>query len=112
MQIVDEVEEFSAVAQAAIALSRELEEDYVEVWKIAWHLRRLLPQVPPQVLHQLGLGVLNGLVASGAALGDLSRETGGFVPWDSSEQLAEAARRWTELDREPNMGDIGWLART
>lgn len=55
--------------------------------------------------------VLNGLVASGAAVGDLAGESGAFLPWDSSDPLTEAARRWGELDHELTIGDVGWLAR-
>lgn len=109
---MSQVEELSAVAEAAITLRRELDEDYVEVWKITWHLRRLLPDTSRETLRQLGLGVLSGLVASGAALGDLSDETGSFEPRDPADALTEATRQWGELDRDLTMGDIGWLAGT
>src|SRR3954468_1923469 len=97
------------VAGTVDLLSRELDEDYVEVWKIAWHLRRMLPSAGPNEIRIFGEQVLIRLVASGALLSDVNHNDGRVTPWAVADPVAEAMRRWDALEGDPNMGDVGWL---
>ena len=96
----------------ASILNRELEEDFVEVWKISWHLRRLLPKASDDEIRDSGAVVLTNLTDSGAILGDLL-EDGAFVPrsGNASDLIAELLASWRDLGRDPNMGELGWLVK-
>ncbi|MBM7772928.1 hypothetical protein JOD54_003132 [Actinokineospora baliensis] len=99
--------------KVAESLSRELDDDYVEFWSLLWHLRRALPDADDQLLRTLSQAILTALTDSNVALGDLDGKTGTFLPWDNpSTSVATAMSMWQDLGRDPNMGDIGWLART
>jgi hypothetical protein len=47
-------DQVAAAAAVAVMISRELDEDYVELWKIAWHLRRKFGDVSDSCLRQVG----------------------------------------------------------
>lgn len=93
-------------------IRRELEEDYVGIWKVAWHLRRDLPNATDEVVRDLAEAVLGGLIGLGAVLGDLDGVTGAFIPWPPSGSLDSAMAAWHVLGRDPNIGEIAWLARS
>jgi hypothetical protein len=104
-------DQVTAVAAVAVMISRELDDDYVEVWKLAWHLRRKLGDASDNCIQELAEAILRGLVESGVSIGKLSGETGTFIPWQEGDGIGQAMREWAKLGRDPNMGDIGWLAR-
>ncbi len=97
---------------AADILKRELEEDYVGVWKISWHLRRLLPQASDDEIRNASALVLVRLTDAGAVVGELSAE-GDFVSrcGDASDVIAELMVSWRRLGRDPNIGELGWLVK-
>ena len=97
--------------EVAEVISRELDEDYVGVWKIAWHLRRALPDASDSEIRELALAILQGLEASDVVVGDLSGDSGLFTAWEPLVSADEVERRWLELGRDPNIGEVGWLAR-
>lgn len=90
----------------------ELDDDYVGVWKVPWHLRRALPHATDDAVRDLAEAILGGLISVGAVLGDLDGESGTFIPWPPSGALDAAMTAWRVLGREPNIGDIAWLARS
>jgi len=90
-------------------IARELDEDYVEVWKIAWHLRRLLPTASDIEVEEEARLIISGLCASGVLVGDLTDE--GFVAWDRHDSVDEVIRRWHQLGRDPTIGEVAWLMR-
>ncbi|MCP2273717.1 hypothetical protein LV75_006248 [Actinokineospora diospyrosa] len=99
--------------EVAEALSRELDDDYVEFWSLLWHLRRALPEADDELLQAVARPILVALTGSGVVLGDLNGDTGTFLPWGNASTAVDTAMAmWRELGRDPNMGDIGWLART
>lgn len=104
---------FSQVAlavQVAITISRELDDDYVEIWKTPWHLRRELPTSGEELVIELADAILRGLQGSGIVVGTIDPK-GAFLPSRSQETAVdEVMKRWRALGRDPNMGEIGWLA--
>lgn len=86
---------------------RELEEDYVEMWVIAWRLRRAKPTATTEELRKLAATVLARLLKAGARLGDDTDD--GFVEWENGADVLRAMRAWAALGRDPNMGEIAWL---
>lgn len=104
------VREIAAAVAAGDALSRELDDDAVGVWKVAWHLRRALPSVPDAQLQELAEGVLRGLGESAVAVGELD-DLGVFHEWERDRGIDQAMARWRELGRDPNIGEVAWLAR-
>lgn len=101
-----------AAIVVADKIRAELNDDYVGVWKVVWHLRRALPNATDGAVHELSEAVLGGLISLGAVLGDIDGATGSFIPWPSSGSLDAAMEAWRVMGREPSIGDIGWIARS
>jgi hypothetical protein len=103
-----------AVAAIAVAevISRELDDDYVGLWKVAWHLRRKLGSGSDKQIRELAEVILQGLAPSGVFVGELSEETGEFDAWSEAAGIDRAINEWAELGRDPNIGEIAWLARS
>ncbi len=90
----------------------ELDDDYVGLWTVPWHLRRALPNASDDVVRDLAEAILGGLLGVGAVLGDLDGEAGAFIPWLPSGALDVAMTAWRALGRDPNIGEVAWLARS
>jgi hypothetical protein len=93
-------------------ISRELDEDYVGLWTIPWHLRRALPDASDALVWELARAILGGLERSGLVVGDLDGYSGLFIPWSGDTGVDTAMQRWRDLGRDPNIGEIAWLMRT
>ena len=104
------VEGVAAAVTTGDLVSRELDDDAVGVWKIAWHLRRALPSVTATEMHELAEGVLRGLQPSGVSVGELD-DLGAFQEWDRVNGISEVMARWRKLGRDPNIGEVAWLVR-
>lgn len=102
----------AVAASVAIAIHRELEDDYVGLWEVPWHVRRAIPQPGANDVRDISAAVLEALVGRDAALGTLDETTGRFYPWDSDAAVAAAMSAWRELGRDPSIGEVGWLALT
>jgi len=98
--------------KVAEKISRELDDDYVGLWKLPWHIRHDWPSASDEQVLALASSVLESLVSGGAALGDLDGETGSFEPWPSHLQVETAIEFWQRLGRDPNIGEVAWLARS
>ncbi|MTD56096.1 hypothetical protein [Amycolatopsis pithecellobii] len=103
--------EASAAVAVAEVISRELDEDYVGLWTLAWHLRRRLGSVSDVRIRELAEVILRGLAPSGVTVGDLSGETGIFDEWPEPAGIERAISQWARLGRDPNIGEIAWLVR-
>ena len=101
----------TAAIVVAGKLRSELEDDYVGLWKVPWHLRRDLPGASDTLVAELAEAILDGLLGLGAVLGDLDGASGTFVPWPSAGALSAAMAAWRALGRDPNIGEVAWLAR-
>ncbi|MCM3657271.1 hypothetical protein M3147_08410 [Agromyces mediolanus] len=86
----------------------ELKDDYVELWALPWRIRRAFPGVSDERVRELGAVILKALLTD-AVMGNLDGNTGRFHPW-SVDGFEVAMSAWRALDRDPNMGDIGWIA--
>ncbi|MDA8439916.1 MAG: hypothetical protein M0Z51_13790 [Propionibacterium sp.] len=103
--------ELVIAAQVAEKLSRELDEDYVGLWKVAWHIRRAWPDGSDDQMRSLAASILTVLLTTGVRLGDLDADTGQFCPWPGSNSVEAAIEAWARLGRDPNIGEVAWLAR-
>lgn len=104
-------DEASAAVVVAELISRELDEDYVGLWKVAWHLRRVRGDASDEQIRKLGEVILRGLAPSGVSIGELSETSGIFSAWSDDVGIERAVTQWAELQRDPNIGEIAWLAR-
>jgi hypothetical protein len=93
----------------AAEISRELDEDYVEMWKLPRRIREEWPDATGHEVQAVAEIVLTMLVEAGARLGDIDWQAEEFRPWPPVGAVGRAMDAWVRLGREPNMGDIGWL---
>jgi hypothetical protein len=100
----------NAVAETvAASISVELDEDYVEMWKVSSEVRAQWPEATGREVWSVARIVLNMLVEAGSRLGEIDWETGEFCPWPPDDAVDRAMGAWDRLGREPDMGEIGWL---
>ena len=90
----------------------EVDDDYVGLWKLPWHLRRELREPSDFLVFELGEAILGALLKLGVAIGDLEGNSGTFVAWSQTETLDAAMTAWRSLGRDPNIGEVAWLARS
>ncbi|GLU88578.1 hypothetical protein Agsp01_08330 [Agromyces sp. NBRC 114283] len=103
------MEESAATEYVVSAVREELRDDYVEFWLLLRIIRRSFPEADEARIRELTEVILEELL-EGAVMGDLDGDTGRFNPWPGNDQLKTVMSAWRSLGREPNMGDIGWLA--
>jgi hypothetical protein len=103
-------QEIAAAVTTGELVSRELDDDAVGVWKIAWHLRHALPSATAIDIHELAEGVLRGLQPSGVSVGEID-DLGVFQEWERLSGVSEVMARWRKLGRDPNIGEVAWLVR-
>lgn len=104
--------DMTSAAAVSLLVRRELEDDYVGLWVLPWHIRRLDPGAHDERVQQIARAALDALVAQDAALGDLDEATGIFDPWPRAGAVDKAMSRWRALHRDPNIGEVAWLALT
>lgn len=104
--------DLTAAASVAILIHRELESDYVGLWKIPWHIRRAIPDVSDEQVREIATAVLQALLANDVAIGSLDEITGSFDPWERRGAVDAALSAWRALGRDPNIGEVAWLAYT
>jgi hypothetical protein len=104
------VEEIAAAVATGDMLSRELDEDAVGIWKLAWHLRRMLPSATDETVQEIAEGILRGLERSDVSLGEID-DAGEFAEWNRDRAIEEAMAAWRRLARDPNIGEVAWLVR-
>lgn len=92
-------------------ISRELDEDYVGLWVVAWHIRRRLGPVDDDQVRRVARAVLEGLMESAVRVGTLDEATGTFSAWSTQDGVERAIREWSAMGRDPNIGEVAWLAR-
>jgi len=105
------VEEAIAVAVAE-KMSRELDDDYVELWSLPWYVRQDWPTASDEKVRYLCGSILRALTSTDVVLGDLDFNTGKFSPWKIDDPVDRAMAMWLQLGRDPTMGEIAWLSRT
>ncbi|PPK71143.1 hypothetical protein V5P93_003006 [Actinokineospora auranticolor] len=104
--------ELIAVMSVVVDISRELEDDHVELWKLPKNLRAVLPSADDDQIQGITRAMLIALLDSNVVLGDLSGKTGLFEPWpEPVASIDIAMAMWRDLGRDPNIGDVAWLSR-
>jgi hypothetical protein len=106
------IDETTVAASVAMLVHRELAEDGVGLWALPWHIRRALPEAGDRQVREIAAAVLEALVAAGAAIGSLDETTGTFTPWETQGAAESAMAAWQALGRDPNIGEVAWIART
>jgi hypothetical protein len=102
----------TVAASVAILIHQELEDDYVGLWKLPWHIRRAYPAVADHQVQAIAAGILRALLARNVAIGNLDETTGDFDPWPLRDAVECAMAAWRDLGRDPNIGEVAWLAST
>lgn len=105
-------DEMAAAATVSLLVRRELDDDYVGLWVLPWHIRRIDPNAPDERVQEIARAALEALVEQDAALGDLDEATGVFNPWPPGGAVDAAMSAWRALHRDPNIGEVAWLALT
>ena len=101
--------ENAVASTVAASIDRELDEDYVEMWKLPRRIREQWPEATEREVRSAVMMVLAILVKAGTQLGEIDWETADFHPWPAEGAVERVMSAWDRLGREPNMGDIGWL---
>ena len=104
--------ELIAAANVAMIVRREVDEDYVGLWVIPWHVRRSVVRASDDRVREISVAALTALLQDGVLIGDLDGNTGQFTPWSTDRPVAKVVADWRELGRDPNIGEIAWLARS
>lgn len=104
--------DLTTAASVALLIHRELDDDYVGVWKIPWHIRRALPDAGDKEVRDIAAAVLEALLNRDVAVGSLNETTGSFSPWAADDALDSIMSAWRDLGRDPNIGEVAWLALT
>lgn len=102
--------EVTAIASTVEQILSELEEDYVGLWVIPWLIRRELVAPSDESVFRCAEAVLREVTAHGALMGDLSGTTGQFAAWPASSAVDAALAAWQKLARDPDIGEVCWLA--
>lgn len=82
------------------------------LWKIPWHIRRALPDAGDDEVREIAAAVLEALLNRDVAVGNLNETTGTFIPWAVANALERVMSAWRDLGRDPNIGEVAWLALT
>ena len=95
----------------AADISRELDDDYVELWTLPRCIRSAWPNASERTVRFIATSALLALTSRDVVLGDLDGDTGSFSPWRVDNPVEAAMAMWARLGRDPNMGEIAWLSR-
>lgn len=100
------------VESIADAFVTECQDDFVGLWAILWEIKRTFPDYDATKARSTTIDVVRLMLDSDrVVIGDFDQEKH-FVPWPlrrgDAVQRLEAA--WDTLEREPDIGDIGWFA--
>lgn len=104
--------DLTAAASVAMLIHRELEDDYVGLWAVPWHIRRARPDASDDEVREIAAAVLEALLSRDVAIGSLDETTGSFSPWALDNALDSVMSAWRGLGRDPNIGEVAWLAVT
>lgn len=110
-QIQPVTENVAVPSRVARVIIRELEDDYVGLWTVPWLIRRAVPCVSDEEMLEIAGKTVKELLAGGVALGSLDETTGYFSAWPPGDSLIDAMSAWRALGRDPNIGEVAWLAR-
>ena len=92
--------------------------DYQSMWELAKHIRRKLgPSADADRVRRTVLQALRPLVEGGyAEFGQLARvdQFSELTPWSlrGKSAIDELERKWIQLGRDPEIGELAWLQLT
>ena len=67
--------ELIAAANVAMIVRREVDEDYVGLWVIPWHVRRSVVRASDDRVREISVAALTALLQDGVLIGDLDGNT-------------------------------------
>lgn len=88
----------------------ETQEDDVGVWVVARVLRTAWPEVDSVEMRLLAARVLRAVLQRGVSLGQFSPD-GDFEVWPADGSVDRVLIDWSDLGRDPDIGEIAWLRR-
>ncbi len=92
------------------AFVEEAQSDFCGLWLLAKWVREDLPSVDRETARRTTLVIIRRALENGQLVAGEFVDRN-FVPWDMSptEVLDRIDRAWSELGREPDVGDIAWF---
>ncbi len=92
----------------------ELPHDYVGLWGVVMSARRLLGDGASEHVRELALDAIRRVLISGEAIAGHPTSDGRFAPWavKPGDAIARIEREWAKLGRDPDIGEVAWLAGT
>ena len=88
----------------------ELWDDKVGLWRIARALRESDLDLEHRDIRLYAADVCRRLLDTGAALGQFGPNLE-FETWDRSSAVDRMLIGWSDLRRDPTIGDVAWLRR-
>ncbi len=94
------------------SLAEECHEDHVGLWRVVNAVRFDLGATNPSQTRELTLRLVHSLLHErGMQVGHPTTDGRHFVSWGVSpdQALSRIEREWTELGRDPNIGEVAWF---
>jgi hypothetical protein len=103
--------EDSVVASLRQQVRAAAAQDHLGLWWIVRIIGDQWPRVSEDSLREFVLSLLGEELAAGTLIAGFPTKAGGFVRWTGrpEEIVHEVDRRWKELGRRPNIGEVVWL---
>ncbi len=93
---------------------KQANSDWIEICELIWIVKSIgkihnLDEIKIKVLQLLELLLQQGLMDIGYI-----EKNNGFIAWETSveDSLLRVKTEWDKLNREPEIGEIFWLANT
>jgi hypothetical protein len=99
------------VESVTALIDEELDDDFVELWSLAWSLRFEAPLVTPPEMAQMAEAVMRELVRGDVTLVRLDAPRSELALIPSADPVGLVMEQWRALERDPEMGELGWMVR-
>lgn len=85
--------------------------DDVGLWRIAWYLREECPEPDSVKRRLIAARVCRALLQRGVSLGQFTADRE-FVAWSSEWAVDRVLIEWSDLGRDPDIGEVAWFRWT
>ena len=88
-------------------------DDWLHLADVAWAVRYEQPELSERAVIDAATGVIGAMLARGLARASDVTD-GGFIAWavQGDEAIVRIKQGWLALGREPEPGDVCWIANT